>query len=73
MKGLWARIPEDGTTKIRHTQVVGEDENGKKLYDHQDKKVPNKTLKAMIEAYKEKSREAEANLNGFRDSGLFCC
>lgn len=59
-KGLWARIPEDGTTKIRHTQVVGEDENGKKLYDHQDEKVPNKTLKAMIEAYKEKSKEAEA-------------
>ena len=58
-KGLWARIPEEGTTTIRHTQVVGEDENGKKLYDHQNEKVPNKTLKAMIEAYKEKSREAE--------------
>lgn len=59
-KGLWARIPADGTTKIRHTEVVGEDENGKKLYDHQDEKIPNKQLKSMIEAYKEKNREVEA-------------
>ena len=58
-KGLWAKIPEDGTTKVRRTQITAESEDGRKLYSHQDEKVPNKTLKAMVEAYKEKTKEAE--------------
>ena len=61
-KGLWAKIPEDGTTKIKHTRVVGEDQIGKKIYDSQYEKVDNKTLKAMVEAYKEKNREAKPSI-----------
>ena len=56
---MWAKIPEDGTTKVRRTQITAESEDGRKLYSHQDEKVPNKTLKAMVEAYKEKTKEAE--------------
>lgn len=59
-KGLWAKIPAKGTTKIRRARVVGEDQIGKKIYDHSFEKVPNKTLKAMVEAYKERNRDPEA-------------
>ena len=62
-KGLWAKIPEDGTTKVRRTRVVGEDQIGKKIYDHQDERVPNKQLKAMVEAYKEKNKDAKPSIN----------
>ena len=58
-KGLWAKIPAKGTTKIRRTSVVGEDQIGKKIYDHSFEKVPNTTLKAMVEAYKERNRDPE--------------
>ena len=61
-KGLWAKIPEDGTTKIKRTRVVGEDQIGKKIYDSQYEKVDNKTLKAMVEAYKEKNKEAKPSI-----------
>ena len=61
-KGLWAKIPEDGTTKIKHTRVVGEDQIGKKTYDNQYEKIPNIMLKAMVEAYKEKNKEAKPSI-----------
>lgn len=42
-------IPKDGTTRVRYTKVVGEDENGGKIYDSQYRQMDNGELKALME------------------------
>ena len=55
-KGVWAKIPENGSTTVRKDKVVGEDENGKRIYETEKTRVPNKYLKGMVEFYKGKDR-----------------
>ena len=51
-KGLWAKIPADGTTIVSKPVLKGQDEQGKNIWDDQKTKVPNSELKGMVEAYK---------------------
>jgi len=56
-KGLWAKIPADGTTTVTKAVQVGE-RDGKRLWENQKTVVPNRELKARVEAYKERGRES---------------
>jgi len=58
-KGMWTKLPAEGHTTIRKDHCVGEDENGKKLWETEKTTVPNKQLKSMVEFYKTKGREHE--------------
>ena len=65
--GLWARIPEDGTTTLRRDIRVGE-KDGRSLWETQDEVVTNLELKARVEAYK--TRNQERPVEQSRDSVL---
>ena len=56
-KGLWAKIPADGTTTITKAVQVGE-QDGKRIWENQKTAVPNRELKARVEAYKSRDRES---------------
>ena len=68
-KGVWAKIPENGSTTIRKDKVVGQDENGKRIYETEKTRVPNRMLKSMVEFYKDKERaqDKEADRPSLRD------
>ena len=51
-KGLWAKIPADGTTTISRPTLKGKDENGKNIWQNVRIEVANSDLKAMMESYK---------------------
>ena len=52
-KTLWAKLPEDGkTTLSRSLKPSGQDGTWTK----EERQVDNKTLKAMVEAYKQKNK-----------------
>lgn len=57
-KGLWAKIPAEGTTVVTKPVLKGQDEQGKNIWEDQKTKVPNKELKGMVEAYKAKAPQA---------------
>ncbi len=52
-KSLWAKIPEDGTTTLTRS-VKPAEEGGE--WTREERTVDNKTLKAMVEAYKLKPK-----------------
>jgi len=56
-KGLWAKIPADGTTTVTKAVQVGV-QDGKRVWENQKTAIPNKVLKARVEAYKNRSRES---------------
>ena len=56
-KGMWTKLPAEGSTTVKKPEITGQDENGKNQYQDTMTKVPNKELKAMVEAYKERPRE----------------
>lgn len=58
-KGLWAKIPAEGTTVVTKPVLVGQDEAGKNIWEDQKTKVPNRELKGMVEAYKAKAPQAK--------------
>ena len=51
-KGLWAKIPADGTTVVTKPTLQGQDEAGKNIWQDVKTQVPNRDLKSMLEAYK---------------------
>ena len=57
-KGLWAKIPADGTTVVTKPVLKGQDENGKNIWENQQTRVPNQELKSMVEAYKTRAPQA---------------
>lgn len=57
-KGMWVKLPAEGTTTVKKDQLVGE-ADGKPQYETTEKKVPNTELKAMVEFYKDRSVEQE--------------
>lgn len=59
-KGLWAKIPADGTTVVTKPILKGQDEQGKNIWEDQKTKVPNTELKAMVEAYKTKAPQEKS-------------
>ena len=56
-KGMWAKIPENGSTTIRKDKYIGYDENHKNVYETEKTRVPNRYLKSMVEFYKDRARE----------------
>ena len=51
-KGLWAKIPVDGTTVVTKPTLQGQDDKGKNIWQDVKTQVPNRDLKAMVESYK---------------------
>ena len=59
-KGLWAKIPADGTTVVSKPVLKGQDEQGKNIWEDVKTKVPNRELKEMVEAYKTRTPREKA-------------
>ena len=57
-KGLWAKIPAEGSTVVTKPVLKGQDEQGKNIWEDVKTKVPNKELKGMVEAYKTRDPQA---------------
>ena len=55
-KGVWMKLPEDGTTRISRSVRTGIDEAGKPVWGRETREVTNVELKALMESYKDKSR-----------------
>ncbi len=58
-KGMWIKLPAEGHTTIRKDHSIGEDAEGKKLWETDRKPVTNKELKAMVEFYKTRGKQQE--------------
>ena len=56
-KGLWAKIPAEGNTTVTKS-VLTEGNDGKRSWENQRMTIPNRELKARVEAYKGKKRES---------------
>lgn len=56
-KGMWCKLPANGSTTVQRSVKVGQDEQGKPIWDTEKTKIPNKELKKMVEAYKDRSRD----------------
>ena len=58
-KGMWCKLPAEGSTTLQRSVKVGQDIQGKPIWDKEKTKVPNKELKKMVESYKERSSMRE--------------
>lgn len=58
-KGIWAKIPADGTTVVTKPTLQGQDDKGKNIWQDVKTQVPNRTLKEMVEAYKTREPQAK--------------
>lgn len=67
-KGMWVKLPAEGSTTVRKDQITGQDENGKNTYETVKTKVPNKELKGMVEFYKERPRQQDKEQNVPKDA-----
>ena len=56
-KGMWCKLPANGSTTVQRSVKVGQDEQGKPIWDTEKTKVSNRDLKKMVEAYKDKDRD----------------
>ena len=59
-KGLWAKIPADGSTVVTKPTLQGQDDKGKNIWKDVKTQVPNTELKAMVEAYKTRTPQEKA-------------
>lgn len=57
-KGMWMKLPEDGTTKLSRGVFKGKDESGKPIWGRETREVSNVELKALVEAYKDRDRSS---------------
>lgn len=51
-KGLWMKLPEDGTMRLARSVNTGKDEAGKNIWKTEYRTVSNSELKALMESYK---------------------
>ena len=58
-KGLWAKIPAEGTTVVTTPVMKGQDEQGKNIWEDKKTKVTKQELKSMVEAYKTRALQAK--------------
>ncbi len=58
-KGMWIKLPSEGSTTLHKSVRVGEKEDGKPKWETQKFKVTNKELKSMMESYKERTSVKE--------------
>jgi len=59
-KGLWAKIPADGTTVVTKPMLQGQDDSGKNIWQDVKTQVPNTELKAMVESYKTRAPQEKS-------------
>ena len=59
-KGLWAKIPENGSTTLSRPQYQGKNEQGVPVWHYEKRNVTNQELKALVESYKTKNRSRES-------------
>lgn len=57
-KGVWMKLPEDGTTKVSKPIFIGTKPDGKNVWERDVRDVPNTELKTMMETYKNKDRSS---------------
>ncbi len=57
-KGMWIKLPADGHTTIQRNECIGEDSEGKKIWEKSKTKVANRDLKGMVEFYKTRSKDS---------------
>ena len=55
-KGLWAKIPADGTTVVTKPTLQGQDDKGKNIWQDVKTRVPNRDLKAKVSIDKPKAK-----------------
>ena len=55
-KGMWMKLPEDGTTKLSRNVLEGQDASGKNIWRRETREITNKELKALVETYKTRDR-----------------
>ena len=68
-KGVWMKLPENGTTRLSRSVRTGVDEDGKTIWGRETREVTNVELKSLMESYKEKSRDSVlSELSDRRDS-----
>ena len=67
-KGLWAKIPADGTTVVTKPTLQGQDDKGKNIWQDVKTQIPNRDLKAMVESYK--TREPQEKAGHHRESAM---
>ena len=58
-KGLWAKIPADGSTVVTKPTLLGPDEKGKNIWQDVKTQGPNTELKAMVRSYKTRAPRAK--------------
>lgn len=64
-KGVWMKLPEDGTTRISKPLLIGTRPDGKRIWEKDVQEVPNTELKAMMESYK--TRDKSSVLEDLKD------
>ena len=58
-RGMWCKLPADGSTTVTKSVAKGVDEQGKTIWENEKTKIPNKELKAMVESYKSKDKSQD--------------
>lgn len=51
-KGLWMKLPAEGTIRLARNVNTGMDEQGKRIWKKEDRTVSNSELKTLLESYK---------------------
>ena len=85
-KGLWAKIPADGSTVVTKPTLQGQDAAGKNIWQDVKTQVPNTELKAMVESYSgqrnghkglsgegEGKEQVQERTGAVRQRGSNCC
>ena len=57
-KGVWMKLPVDGSTRLSRPVKNGTDDKGKTIWSHETREVSNVELKAILEVYKEKGKDS---------------
>ncbi|MBD5469129.1 MAG: hypothetical protein HDR21_13385 [Lachnospiraceae bacterium] len=69
-KGMWMKVPAEGTTTLQRSVVVGEKPDGTKEWGTEKTTVTNRELKKLVEAYKERSRESALEKQAAYDTAV---
>ena len=56
-KGVWMKLPEDGTTVVKKPICIGTNPEGKRIWHNDMKTVTNTELKEMVEVYKTRNQD----------------
>ncbi len=69
-KGMWMKLPADGTVTLSRPVKKGQDENGRNIWGKEKREVSNRDLKSMLEAYKEKAKNSVIDDLSGKRSGM---